>query len=193
MLVDPGTPWTPRELADALVRVAAGGRAMLEQLDDASFHAPQGDAWSPAWHVRHLRKATAPIALALATHPLLLMMRFGWHRGRSRTFTEMRDVYRAALAAGGTAGRFTPSAEQDTMPPDERRRRIMAAWQASIDDTAARLRRWPERRVDLVRLPHPLLGPLSMREMMAFTVYHTAHHLQRVHERSKVAGARKAR
>lgn len=184
MIIDAGTPWTGAELADALVRVAGGGRAVLDRLDDAAFHAPQGEAWSPAWHVRHLRKSTAPIALALRTHPLLLLLRFGWHRGRSRTFVEMRETYLGALAAGGTAGRFTPSTEGDATPPDERRRRIMAAWQASVDGAATQLRRWSERRLDLVRLPHPLLGPLSMREMMAFTVYHTAHHFHRVAERS---------
>jgi hypothetical protein len=29
-------------------------------------------------------------------------------------------------------------------------------------------------------LPHPLLGPLSVREMLFFTVYHNTHHVLNV-------------
>jgi hypothetical protein len=44
--------------------------------------------------------------------------------------------------------------------------------------------RWPERALDRHLLPHPLMGLLTIREMLAFTVYHTAHHLRRVADRA---------
>jgi hypothetical protein len=39
---------------------------------------------------------------------------------------------------------------------------------------------WDEARAARACLPHPLLGPLTIREMAAFTVYHTVHHLELV-------------
>jgi hypothetical protein len=35
---------------------------------------------------------------------------------------------------------------------------------------------WREEDLDRYRLPHPLLGKLTVREMLLFTVYHNYHH-----------------
>ena len=51
------------------------------------------------------------------------------------------------------------------------------------------LGRWPDAALDDVCLPHPLMERLSVREMLAFTVNHTAHHLiTRVAERAAGGG-----
>ncbi len=39
---------------------------------------------------------------------------------------------------------------------------------------------WSEAALDRYRLPHPLLGKLTVREMLFFTLYHNAHHLDQV-------------
>jgi len=36
---------------------------------------------------------------------------------------------------------------------------------------------WSELQMDRIRLPHPVLGKLSVREMLFFTLYHNQHHL----------------
>jgi hypothetical protein len=47
------------------------------------------------------------------------------------------------------------------------------------------MERWSEAELDAYRLPHPLLGRLSVREMMFFTLLHNRHH-QAVAERRRV-------
>ena len=183
-MIDPGTPFTARELAVALDQVVHEGTAQLSGLADEAFFAPQGTAWSPAEHVRHLRKSTAPILQAMRIPRVILWFRFGMHRGRSRSYDTVVDTYLLALSRGGGAGRFAPSVER--MPGNKalRRREIMEAWQASLDGIVRELPRWSEAALDRGQLPHPLLGKLSLREMLAFTVYHTVHHLHRVAERA---------
>ena len=48
---------------------------------------------------------------------------------------------------------------------------------------------WSERALDRYRLPHPLLGRLTVREMLLFTLYHSVHHFSlvstRVEQRKK--------
>jgi hypothetical protein len=49
------------------------------------------------------------------------------------------------------------------------------------EETAAALHaalgRWGERSLDRLRLPHPALGTLTVREMLLFTLYHNLHHV----------------
>jgi DNA-directed RNA polymerase subunit L len=38
------------------------------------------------------------------------------------------------------------------------------------------LEKWQEVEFDRYQLPHPILGKLTMREMLFFTIYHTLRH-----------------
>ncbi|QLH34686.1 MAG: DinB family protein [Cyclobacteriaceae bacterium] len=45
-----------------------------------------------------------------------------------------------------------------------------------VNRLAAKLNRFSEAELDLYILPHPLLGKLTLREMIYFTCYHVQHH-----------------
>lgn len=180
-----GVPHSGTELSHTLGALLAAGSTSLAALPDAQFFAPQGSAWSPAEHVRHLTQSSAPLAQGLRLPRWLLRLRFGGGPGRSRTFTELRDHYLASLAAGGRAGgKFVPSPEPLPAAPGERRREIMTEWTRITVELQNAIGRWPESALDGLALPHPLLGPLTVREMLAFTVFHTSHHLRRIAERA---------
>jgi hypothetical protein len=183
-MFNPEHPYTGRELADALANVARDGSSYLASLGDSAFFAPQGNRWPPAGHVRHLRNSAAPVAKALRIPVWILRLRFGRPAGASRPYDEVKAIYQDALRAGGQAGRFAPSSEPPPTDPAARRAEIMAAWHDANTALDRRLRRWSERDLDRACLPHPLIGRLTVREMIAFTVYHTAHHLNRIVERS---------
>ena len=180
---DPGEPFSPADLGAALTRLVAEGATFLDSLDERAFFAPQGDRWSPADHVRHLRKSTAPIETVLRMPRLVLRLRFGSGSSRSRRFIELRDTYRGALARGGQAGRFAPSPMPLPTDPLAARRTIMGQWQSACDGVARAVPAWSERALDRAWAPHPLLGLLTIRELLEFTVYHTSHHLTIVAER----------
>jgi len=188
-MFDTGEPHSGRELAEALGRLVAEGASLVARWPDTAFFARQGSYWSPAEHIRHLRKSSSPLVLALGLPRIVLGLRFGRHHGPSRSFNEMRRVYLGALSAGGLAGRFTPSPEPVPGDPAARRLEIMNAWTGITVSLGNAIARWDEPALDRYRLPHPLLGKLTVREMLHFTVYHTAHHLSRVAERAG-AGAR---
>lgn len=182
-----GEPRSIPELTGALTRLLGEGVSFLANFSDAAFFAPQGSAWSPAEHVRHLRKSSAPLVTALKVPRLLLRLRFGTRSGPSRSFREIREVYRTRLAEGLTAGSFTPRSEAAPASPGDRRLEIVNAWAAVTVELTNTIGRWTEGDFDRYQLPHPALGDLSVREMLAFTVYHTAHHLRRIEERAAAA------
>jgi len=182
-MFEPGEPRTLDELAHALRALTTQGRGFLEALPVEAFFAPQGAKWSPAEHARHLRRSSAPLVPALRLPGFLLRALFGPSRRGSRTYARLRADYRDVLAAGGQAGRFAPSPEAAPREPEARRRAILDAWQRTNAALAGGVLSWDEARADRVRLPHPLLGPLTLREMAAFSVYHSAHHLELVRQR----------
>ena len=186
-MFDTGEPHSGPDLVGALHRLDDAGAAFLRAIPGEEFFAPQGAAWSPAEHVRHLAKSARPVARALAAPRIILAFRFGLHRGSSPTFADLRRRYLAALAAGAQAGRFAPSAKAAPHDTEAGRADVMAEWHAANRSLESAVGRWSERSLDRYRLPHPVLGILTVREMLAFTVYHTAHHLRRIAERRGAA------
>ena len=174
---DTGSPSTGGEIRAAAQALHGEIMPFLDSLPTEAFFAPQGPSWSPAWHVRHLTKANFPVARALRLPRLVPRLLFGAAPEPSRTFDKLREDYRARLAAGGQAGRFTPSAKE--LPPDLAawRQEIVAAYERSVTDWIAASQHLPEKDLDRLRLPHPLLGKLTVREMLFFTLYHNAHHM----------------
>ena len=184
MSFETGEPGSGAELSQVLMALVAQGAGFLAPMPDALFFAPQGSAWSPAEHIRHLRKSSAPLVTALKLPRFLLRMRFGGHAGPSRSFSEIRELYLRGLSAGATAGRFAPGPERPPADPVDRRREIMNAWTAVTVQLTAVMAGWSEPALDRHQLPHPILGLLTVREMLGFTVYHTAHHLRRIEQRA---------
>lgn len=153
------------------------------------FFFPLGEAWSPADNVRHLLKSNRPVLRALRTPKLLLLVRFGGGLRPSKTYSEVRERYLARLAAGVTAGRFTPRPLGSSDQTEEHRGSLMAAMDQVSRDLTGAVSDWGEWQLDRLRLPHPALGRLTVREMLFFTLYHNYHHMQNVVRR---AGSRAA-
>ncbi|MFY9822581.1 MAG: DinB family protein [Thermoanaerobaculia bacterium] len=172
-----GNPSTGGEIRAAAQALHGEIVQFLGSMSIEAFFARQGPSWSPAWHVRHLTKANFPVARALRLPKLLPRLLFGMAPEPSRSFDKLREDYRARLAAGGQAGRFAPS--DKPLPPNLAawRQEIVAVYESSVNDWIAASRGWSERKLDRVRLPHPLLGKLTVREMLFFTLYHNAHHM----------------
>lgn len=181
--VPPDVPETTlTELARGLGEFCAAFACELEALAPECFFAPQGDRWSPAEHVDHLIRSVRPLAMALKVPKIALWLRFG--RGaRSRPNAEVIERYLGLLASGaGARGRYLPAAEEGSLSA-ERQERSLARLAAVGAELAAALGRWSEGQLDRYRLPHPLLGLLTVREMIAWSLYHARHHRALVLER----------
>ncbi len=171
------SPRSARGIAASLKALEAETADRFGELSDEEFLAPQGSHWSPAGHLRHLAKSVRAVARGMRL-PAVALLFFGLARGRSRSYEEIREAYGEALAAGGKAGRFAPGGgERD-------RDSVISEWLSSNRQLTDALAEWSEKALDRYRLPHPLLGKLTVREMLFFTIHHNAHHARRVLERS---------
>lgn len=178
-------PTAPHALAAEARRIHAESvRYWSGYGTEAFFRRPAPEVWSPADQVRHLTRAIRAVNQGLVLPRPALLVLFGWSRRPSRSFEALVADYKAALAGGGRAGRFTPRAVEMTEQTAIGRERIMAHHGVAIQAFANALERWADRALDRYRLPHPLLGKLTLREMAYFTLLHNVHHV-RVAERRR--------
>lgn len=170
-------PFTRPEILRDLDAVRAWGAEFWEGFGVDEFFAPIGEAWSPADNVRHLIKSNRPVARALGLPRVALLLRFGFTFRPSRTYPKLRATYHEALASGLRAGDYTPKPLPSGEQSAEQRQEILARYSQSLSDLGAALQGWSEGSLDRLRLPHPGLGMLTVREMLFFTLYHNTHHV----------------
>ena len=172
-------PATAPELRAALATRHAESVAYWNTFSTPAFLAPIGNAWSPAENVRHLTKSMRAVTKGLRVPRILILLRFGRATGTSRSYTEMRDFYRMRVK-GADAGTFGPGARTPLPNAEHERAQLMDFHAQAVRELNSAIAAWPERALDRRRLPHPLLGPITVREMLFFTLYHNQHHVDNV-------------
>ncbi len=185
--IAPSALSTRRAIVEALEAAHERAVEYWSAYGTPAFFTPMGVRWSASEHVRHLTRAMTPLLPVLRVPRMALRMAFGAATEPSRSIETLDSLYSAALRAGGTAGRYTP-------PPDRsaadmvRRNKIMDTHSETLRGLTQAMERWSEDQLDAHRLPHPLLGKLTVREMMLFTLLHNQHHVTVAERRRVEAG-----
>ncbi|MEM7356368.1 MAG: DinB family protein, partial [Acidobacteriota bacterium] len=167
-------------LFEALHREAA--ELFTAPADEAFFRSPEEGVWSAAENVVHLVKSVQAVAGALKVPKLVLTMRFGTAKA-SRAYGEIHQIYKDKLQQGAVAtGPYVPQIPTPATPEEAQRSRTraLAGWQRAGESLVRELGKWSEAALDKHRLPHPLLGKLTVREMLFFTHFHDLHHIAAV-------------
>ncbi|HVR97779.1 MAG TPA: DinB family protein [Thermoanaerobaculia bacterium] len=184
---EPVEPFAGAEIVRELRALHARSRDFWNAFSTTEFFRPFGDAWSPADNARHLLKSNRPVLRALTTPRALMAIRFGTGLRPSQTYAEVRERYLAKLATGVTAGRFAPQPLASPEQTEEQRSSLMAAMDQVSENLTGAVSGWRDWQLDRLRLPHPALGRLTVREMLFFTLYHNLHHVRNVERRMKAA------
>ena len=174
-----GQPFTKAEIAVAFETEFTAVYNFFAAIDDAQFLAAPPGVWSPAENLVHLIKSCAPVIMALNLPKTGLRIRFGWVKQETRTLVQVRHTYvNEALAGGGKAG--GPFLPEVLEPLDGAQKRILEKWQQKGIELQAALTKWSDKALDSYLLPHPLLGKMTVREILFFTLYHNMHHVNDV-------------
>lgn len=176
-----GEPSSLSEIQAGLQRVDAEVARYFASISTEAFfeHPPQ--VWSPAENLAHLLKSIRPVVLALRVPRQVSGLIWGLPAA-SRSFAELVSTYKAALAAGGTApAAFVPELGEPSGDLVAAKAKLVADWERTAGKLEAALATWKDADLDKANLPHPLLGKLTVRELLFFTLYHNLHHVNDVH------------
>jgi len=141
------------------------------------FFKRQGEVWSVADHVDHLIKAHKPIVKALKLPKFTLQAMFGKPNKPSMTYEELCQIYRNELAKGAQAsGRFLPEQQNPVEKAEEKKVELLEQWSKASTELVETAGKWNASDLDGYLLPHPLIGKLTIREILFFTIYHNLRH-----------------
>ena len=165
------------DLLDALKDSNERAEIWFRAIPADVFFTRQGEVWSPSDNVDHLIKSVKPVTRALKLPKTTLHEMFGKPEKSSMTYDQICEIYRDALANGGQAsGRYLPNQETPTDSADEKKTALIDQWAEANAELLSVLEGWNEHDLDLYQLSHPLIGNLTVREMIFFTIYHNLRH-----------------
>jgi uncharacterized damage-inducible protein DinB len=135
--------------------------------------------WTTGQHIEHLILSTKPINKAIRLPKMILKMNFGTMNRPERTMAENNKKYASALASGTVVA---PSKYDPAFISIDQKKEKIAILDKERTRLIKALNKWSEEDLSTYVLPHPVLGKMSIRELLYFTAYHTQHHLNTLME-----------
>lgn len=166
------TIYTKDEILHGLEKVVKNLVDWTSQLSDEQFFTMANEKWAAGEQLEHLRKSSAPLVMALKMPKIVLRLKIGKANRATRDFAAVKTKYETKLATqniGTTA--FFPDADLN-----KSRQQIVDEYLTVSAKLGKAIASWQEKDLDKYILPHPLLGKMTVREMLFFTIHHTQHH-----------------
>lgn len=133
--------------------------------------APQ-NKWTAGQQLEHIVKSVSPVGNALAMPLDTLATTFGKANRPSVNYDELVVKYKSKLVEGGVApSTFIPENQLFT-----NRELLLQKLDKAVANLCEKATNCSNIELDTYVLPHPLLGKLTLREMLYFTIYHVQHH-----------------
>lgn len=165
------------EIISALQDSNQRAQAWFSAIPTQEYFARQGEVWSAADNVDHMLKAIKPIVKALKLPRVALQTMFGKADKPSRTYEEVCQTYRAEIAKGAKAsGRFLPDEDVPVENREVFKEQQLGELSKAVETLISACENWDEDTLDQYQLPHPIIGNLTIREMLFFTIYHNLRH-----------------
>lgn len=143
--------------------------------NESAFFKKTGARWSAAENFKHLILSTNTSTLAYKLPRFIVQLIGGNPNRPSRSYDEVLAKYNGKLEAGGKASaRYVPKDNEIKNGKDA----ILKKWNSSGEGFLSALaKNRTEADLDNYLVRHPLLGPITLRELCYFTIFHTLHHV----------------
>jgi DinB superfamily len=167
---------TQTELVQALEARQNEVADYFSSIPEATLLADMAPKWNPAQHLIHLTKSGSRIAQGLQAKDQLPN-----HGSPSRAYEVIRDTYLATLkqAPAELLAKVGASVQVET---GSSQAQILEAYLLAGKQLRESAQTWTDSDLDTKSMPHPVLGSISIREMLEFVVYHDLHHLEGVRQ-----------
>jgi hypothetical protein len=144
----------------------------LNGLSEAEFTFAADDKWTTGQQMEHIYLSLKPLRQIMMLPPFLLRWLWGKPNRPGRSYEALVARYQQKLSEGGRAtGRFIPK-----LVPFTKREELAQTIRSEVEKIGYRLDHFSEQELNNLLLPHPLLGKLTLKEMMFFSIYHVGHH-----------------
>lgn len=132
--------------------------------------------WSIYQIIDHVDKSNRIINIGYKTPRFLLKLFMGTSAKGSVSTEEVIKKYQAKLEAGAKSPLLSRAGKSDLKD----NQLLLKRFNEHLSSLKANINKWKEEELNSIRLPHPILGKLTGKEMLSFTVYHLFHHMKAI-------------
>ena len=148
----------------------------IRDTKNETFFLRKDNKWSVAEDTKHLILSVNPLNTAFSL-PNFTLLFFGKLNRPARNYDEMAEKYYQKLAEGAVA---TPQFIPEGISINSNQADLIQEFKKANDKFLKKVDNFEEDDLDKYLIPHPVLGKLTIREMLYFTICHTLHHYKAI-------------
>lgn len=169
--------WTKTKINEQLLMQHQEFNDVIDAASGEVFKGSESDSWSVGQIQNHILLSVKPIIIAMSLPKFLLRFQFGLTNRPSRSYEELVARYLKALDGKNAVApkQFIPKRINS-----KNRHKQTLKLNKSVQKLISISNRWKESDLDLYVVPHPLIGKLTLREILYFTCYHVQHHKNQI-------------
>jgi hypothetical protein len=147
---------------------------LVKNLNKAEFEINLNNKWSAGQDLVHLIKVLKIVNIGFTLPKPILRLMYGIQKNNNRSFEQLQQMYKSALEGGAKAPTIYIPKPVVYTDKDNLIQKHTSLNKSFID----KLNNHTQYELDSYRLPHPILGKISLGELAIFTSFHTSHHFE---------------
>ncbi len=147
---------------------------LISKLTNDQFEININNKWSAGQDLVHLIKVLHIVNIGFTLPKLVLQLLYGINKNEIRPFNELQTIYKNALEGGAK----TPSIYIPKPVLFKEKVNLIKKHQSLNESLINKINNHSEKELTSFRLPHPILGKVTLAELAFFTSFHTAHHIE---------------
>jgi uncharacterized damage-inducible protein DinB len=138
---------------------------------------PEGK-WTAGQQALHLLQSIKPLNDAMSMPKFVLRFKFGKSNREVRDYDAIVKRYQEKLE-GAKGITFGPS-QNMKVPNDDDKHYLLNRLKTENKKLQHKVKKWKDKDLDNLVLPHPLMGKMPVRELVMWTAYHVEHHTKQL-------------
>ncbi|RLD26367.1 MAG: DinB family protein [Bacteroidetes bacterium] len=152
----------------------------LEQHDIERWETGPEGKWTTGQQTLHLLQSIKPLNMALSLPKFILKFKFGKSNRAVRDYDAIANRYLERLK--DVKGKTFKGSQNMKMPSIKEKQYLLNRLQIESKKLQHKTKKWKDKDLDNLILPHPLMGKMPIRELLMWTAYHVEHHTNTLKE-----------
>jgi len=136
------------------------------------------DKWTTGQQALHLLQSIKPVNNALSMPKFILQYKFGKANRAVRDYDAVVKRYQERLV--DAQGMTFKGSQNMKIPKITDKKYILTRLAVENKKLQHKVKKWSEKDLDNLILPHPLMGKMPVREIIMWTAYHVEHHTKQL-------------
>ena len=160
------------EIKDSLEKQYLTFVNYINGLSNDEFIFAYESKWTAGQQLKHIVLCVNPLVQVFGMPNAMIEQNFGTTKTKSRTYDKLLSDYLEKLNQGGQA----PDPLVPEIVAGNEKSELLMTLPKLIEKLNTEIEDLTENELDTLCIPHPLLGNITLREMLYNAIYHVQHH-----------------